>query len=644
MSTTPPRTLPDRWCDVVMEGGITSGIVYPRAIVRLASQYNFRNIGGTSAGAIAAAATAAAEYQRQTKGSYAGFDILEALPQELGTRHGGATKLFSLFAPQPSTAPLFHTLAAGLGKKKVARAAAAMLWEGLSRFQLTTVTVVLPIAAAVLSLAYLSGWPWSELLVGAVLTLLGALVGVVVGAACCLNHHVVTNGYGLCRGFSRGAENETQEEPLTLWLFRLIERCGGRDAAAPPLTFGDLWEARGAFPPPWLKDHVPADVHAIQLKMITTNVTNSRPFHIPLHDHDRLFFKPEELRDYFPANVVEHMVKKARAYEPTASDPGALPQGLLPFPSNEDLPIIVAARLSLSFPVLISAVPLWMIDYEPERGQREFRCCWFSDGGLTSNFPIHLFDSLLPLWPTFGIQLESMLTHRPDTPLFLPAYNTQGRADPWLRFDEKKDSWSRLGGFLVALFDAGRNWRDRTLAREPGVRDRVVRIRLEDDEGGLNLNMPAALVAKLGQHGLNAADRFLEHFIENAVPKDGRSHQMGFDNQRWMRLRTLLSVLRNQTESIRRPLRVRPPETKSWEQQLVEKAAAWEKLAQTDAGRQPDAFAALKDLYPLPPEAGPEVLRVFVALEQLADALAMVPSLRTADPPRVPTIRIVPDL
>jgi hypothetical protein len=41
-------------CDLVMRGGITSGIVYPRAIAKLAKTYNFRSIGGTSAGAIAA--------------------------------------------------------------------------------------------------------------------------------------------------------------------------------------------------------------------------------------------------------------------------------------------------------------------------------------------------------------------------------------------------------------------------------------------------------------------------------------------------------------------------------------------------------------------------------------------------------------
>jgi len=46
---------PPLMCDIVMKGGITSGVVYPGAIISLAKRYRFRSIGGTSAGAIAAA-------------------------------------------------------------------------------------------------------------------------------------------------------------------------------------------------------------------------------------------------------------------------------------------------------------------------------------------------------------------------------------------------------------------------------------------------------------------------------------------------------------------------------------------------------------------------------------------------------------
>ena len=57
-------TIPERYCDIVMKGGITSGLIYPRAVAELAEVYRFKNIGGTSTGAIAAALTAAAEYRR----------------------------------------------------------------------------------------------------------------------------------------------------------------------------------------------------------------------------------------------------------------------------------------------------------------------------------------------------------------------------------------------------------------------------------------------------------------------------------------------------------------------------------------------------------------------------------------------------
>ena len=77
---TAPR---DRYCDLVMKGGVTSGIVYPKAIHRLAQHYRFKNIGGSSAGAIAAAVTAAAEYQRRRSGRSDGFELLRQLPETL---------------------------------------------------------------------------------------------------------------------------------------------------------------------------------------------------------------------------------------------------------------------------------------------------------------------------------------------------------------------------------------------------------------------------------------------------------------------------------------------------------------------------------------------------------------------------------
>ena len=44
-----------RTCDLVMKGGITSGVVYAGAIAELGRAFRFKRIGGTSAGAIGAA-------------------------------------------------------------------------------------------------------------------------------------------------------------------------------------------------------------------------------------------------------------------------------------------------------------------------------------------------------------------------------------------------------------------------------------------------------------------------------------------------------------------------------------------------------------------------------------------------------------
>src|SRR5437763_16852596 len=77
----PPPDPPKTRCDLVMKGGITSGIVYPPAIFELKKNYFFRNIGGTSAGAVAAVGAAAAEFDRDG----GGFDRLLALANELST-------------------------------------------------------------------------------------------------------------------------------------------------------------------------------------------------------------------------------------------------------------------------------------------------------------------------------------------------------------------------------------------------------------------------------------------------------------------------------------------------------------------------------------------------------------------------------
>ena len=97
----------DRFCDVVMEGGVTSGIIYASAVVELAKSYRFHSIGGSSIGAFAAALTAAAEYRRR-KGSVQGFQLMANAPTEIAAEdEQGRTRLQRMFKPQQSTSRLY---------------------------------------------------------------------------------------------------------------------------------------------------------------------------------------------------------------------------------------------------------------------------------------------------------------------------------------------------------------------------------------------------------------------------------------------------------------------------------------------------------------------------------------------------------
>src|SRR5215207_62602 len=115
MPPIPPSDFahPSKECDIIMKGGITSGVVYPRAVTELARTYRLRNVGGTSAGAIAAALAAAAEHGRGS----GGFQKLAEIPDFL------AANLTALFQPAPHARPAFEILLAGIspgGKLKKA--------------------------------------------------------------------------------------------------------------------------------------------------------------------------------------------------------------------------------------------------------------------------------------------------------------------------------------------------------------------------------------------------------------------------------------------------------------------------------------------------------------------------------------------
>ncbi len=211
-----------RRCDIIMKGGITSGIVYPKAVCRLALEYRFRAIGGTSAGAIAAAATAAAEYGR-LKGSGTSFGELATLPETLAREStpGAGSRLFRLFQPQPSTARLFRTLTAAIrGERGLGGFAKAALRNYVLPAFIGFVLVLLVPLLSRLS-GFLGWLPW----------ILLAVVGGVIGAALALRHDVRTKVPGNFYGLTTGMGDQRASDPVAL---RSPSAPGGKTAEPAP--------------------------------------------------------------------------------------------------------------------------------------------------------------------------------------------------------------------------------------------------------------------------------------------------------------------------------------------------------------------------------------------------------------------------
>lgn len=635
-----PDTLP--LCDIVMEGGVTSGIIYPTAVVELSKQFRLKNIGGTSVGALAAALAAAAEVGRaRDPEHHCGFERLGQLPDQLqqpGFSGHGKSRLFDLFQPGRSTRPLFNLLAATLNRPTKKHVLAYLVLAGIRNFpwQFWSLFLVLLAAQALAGIG--SPFEWAVALLFSAICGVG-MVSYAVWKA--LTGRLVANGYGLCTGH---LPDDTgllpapgdKREPLTLWLSRLINQYAGKEADEKPLTFGDLWkpcEHDSVKPPPWLQDAGITQWRYIDLQIITTNLAHGRPYCFPYEDDDqRLFFKPRELEKWFPKNVVKHMEDCARQYDRALHQgpPETLPDGLLRLPPSADLPVVFAARLSLSFPFLLSAIPLYALDHESQKeSEREFKRCWFSDGGICSDFPIHFFDAPLPLWPTFGIKLEDERLHYPiDVPTkganryYLPNHNDGGRRDAMLRFDEADNGGARLRGFAAAMLDSARNWRDRMLVRTPAIRDRVVRLYLKKTEGGLNLNMPKDVQAPLAEAGTQGARMLVARYCPASVDK------MNFNNHRWVRLRKLTRVVEKDLASIHHALAARPPGVTPWDKVLTAAIglSGWDPYTPTLA-QQSKMRSLLEHLRDLS-----------IAADHDTDLL------KTCAPRRDSVIRIVPDI
>lgn len=583
-----PDDFPDEpalQCDIVMKGGITSGVVYPLAVCELATAYRIRSVGGASAGAIAAAVAAAAELGRRAPAAASpappspedenarvmlpvGFAGLARFPELLTQAQGdGKSLLFHLFRPQERARRLFSlvtgaielvaklpedpppaavrgtvvALAVGLVKRTPGRSVLGAL--------LGLLLVILGIAGLV-TLPAGTGWVTITalalaILVGALVAVLGLLAGAVSSLLSDL-WALPAIGFGLTSG--RG-ERDT-DLALTPWLHQRLQELAGRPYGQ-PLVMNDLWE------------------HGIKLQAMTTNLSRAQPMVMPWDDHS-YFFDPADFTALFGAEICRVMAEEAARPDPPDDEAKAelwaaqLAHGdpvsgrtLLPFPRADRLPVVVATRMSLSFPLLISAVPLYSVDWDRATNRRfkaavedrtsspgamspgalEWDVNWFSDGGLTSNLPVQFFDSQLPTRPTFAIDLapfgdrqrstdERQNSDLPDT----DQTDLERRTARWT----STKPLGQLASFGVALVNTARTWVDQASLVMPGYRDRVVTVyQDEKTEGGLNLSMPPEVVQGLSQRGRYAGARLVRRF----------GPQGGWPNHRWIRFRTATAAL-----------------------------------------------------------------------------------------------------
>jgi len=504
-------------CDLIMKGGITSGVVYPRAVLELHQNYDFRSIGGASAGAIAAAATAAAQF-----GGDPGFERLARLDEELA-RPG---VLRGLFQPSISTRPLldFFLLALeAVHDKESSRFGKALsVLVSLLRCGLAGAlsAAALGLIIAVAAALAVGGRLWSAPILVAVVALLAAIAGAAAQLLWIALREVTKSGLGMCSGMPE--PEYVGQKALTPWLFEQMNLLANRTAGDAPVTFGDLDDA------------------GIELKLMTTNLSDRAPYTVPFTTH-RFLFSEGEFRDLFPSEAVDFLI--AQAHQSARTRP---PPGFYYLPDWRLLPIALGARLSLSFPVLIRPIPLYTVKVSAFHGPEPVQLAaedlllnHFSDGGICSNFPIHFFDELVPSRPTFGITLGEMPAA--ETSNTARPLEGMGRADVAANTPDvylpRANEVSPLGwkpvrtvaGLLGAMFDTAMSYRDVLQSHMPGFRERIVEVRLTADEGGLNLDMNTQRIAALAKKGTMAGQLLLSQF--------------DMDVHRWVRLQALMPPL-----------------------------------------------------------------------------------------------------
>ena len=475
------RAPPEGPCDLILEGGIASGVVHPYVVLELARKHRLNAIGATSAGANAGVLAAAAEYARTVRGDPGGFLRMK----KICDARAGA--LGDLFQEEPGFEPVMALFKGrgGLLPRALTAFRTPLLLGALSGLILTGVLAFaggtapppgdfgpndpVPVLMGLARLAVVLG--------GA---LLGALLALALSAARIgrrLNARL-----GICTGLSTRPD---RAPAITDWLHRSIQDIAfgpGGPSPGKVLTFGDL----------------EADPDKrLQLRLIVSNLSQQRPHTLP-DTWPAGRYRPSEWARIFPADILRHL----QACTVNVGD------GARSLPAWRDLPILVASRMSMSVPGLFEPVPVELLDVETPRRIAEmtggaappprFQRVLFSDGGFTSNFPIHLFDAPLPDWPTYAVDFEELPPGAAGAGRVVIVTGAE---------DTRINPVEGLGDYVGSLLATSRNWNDLLLSLLPIHRDRIARVHLAPDQGGLNLTMTVGEVVTLMGYGVVAGQK-----------------------------------------------------------------------------------------------------------------------------------------
>ena len=379
-----------------------------------------------------------------------------------------------------------------------------------------------------------------------------------------------------------GLASPTLDHALVPWLDTALSDLAGLGEPT-VLRFGHLWLGSAYHPPDPLVPRTAEQLarlrqaaehprrRVVNLELITTELVHGVPYRFPLRcdpaeppgrDDDldldparpeRLFLRRADLglpgAEVFPLDVLDALCPASNRSTTTPFDVGTGKpvDDLFALPEPWDLPVLFAARLSLALPGLFQAVRVYrLVETQPARDDYGVRIqhdgadltypagddqawvqeLWFSDGGITSNFPVHLFDTPLRC----GRPSESTwVGTRPE-----PRTKTSGYRPP-ARPENAPGRPQRgsLVHFATSVLGTALSWSDTEQTFMPAFRGRVAWVRHGAGEGGANLFTTSATIASLALRGALAGRRLAERYGSDA---HWQVHQ-------WLRLRVALDSL-----------------------------------------------------------------------------------------------------